>query len=166
MKTIYNKLKLPDLLKPLALMVLFLVIGYHAQSQSSNSPVCEGSTDILLTCAGGVITTCDDIGVPTYPRYSWICTATGFTSTQKNPVIPIGNPKYLEGTYYLTVWYGPGPNDFENGFTTVVFIDPLTPGVASADQSICPNLIPPNPLTCTTFSGGAVINNIIYQWEK
>ncbi len=165
MKTIYNKLKLPVLLKPLALMILFLALVFNARSQSSNSPVCEGSADIQLACSGGVITTCDDIGVPTYPRYSWLCTATGFTSTQKNPTIPIGDPFYLEGTYFLTVWYGPGPNQFENGFTTVVFIDPLTPGIASADQIICPNSIPIDDLTCTIFGGGAGINNIYYYWE-
>lgn len=166
MKTIYNKLKLPDLLKPLAFLVILLMLGYNARSQSSNSPVCEGSSDILLSCSGGVITTCDDIGVPGYPRYSWICTATGFTSTQKNPIIPIGDPYYHEGTYYLTVWYGPGPNDFQNGFTTVVFIDPLVPGTAGNNQTICPGEIPANDLTCTTFAGGAGINNITYTWEK
>lgn len=165
MKTMYTRLKLLDVLKPLALMVVFLFFGYNAQSQSSNSPVCENSSDILLTCAGGVITTCNDIGVPTYPRYSWICTATGFTSTQKNPTIPIGDPYYLEGTYFLTVWYGPGPNDFENGFTTVVFIDPLTPGVASANQTICPGGSLTN-LTSTRFGGGAGYNNVIYTWQK
>jgi len=163
MKTVYTKLRPLDLLKPLVLVILFLISGYNAQSQSSNSPVCQNLDDILLTCAGGVITQCDNYTYSGFPKYSWICTATGFTSTQRNPTIAVGDAYYHAGTYFLTVWWGPGASQFENGFTTVVFVDSLTGGIASANQTICPGGTLTN-LTATPF--GNASGSVTYTWQK
>jgi hypothetical protein len=108
-----------------------------------------------------MITHCDDPGA----TYSWLCTATGFSSTAKNPVIPIGSPYYHEGTYFLTVRYGPNPLDYQNGFTTVVFVNQLEPATdAQPDQAICSGELPPVSLYCSAFGGPdpAFIN---YEWQ-
>jgi hypothetical protein len=165
MKTMYTKLKLLDVLKSLALMVVFLFFGYNAQSQSSNSPICPGPLNpILLTCAGGnFVTTCEKPGA----SYSWYNpTDPTFTSTDKDPQIDFGSIHYVAGTYYLTVkYFESGIWNYQNGFTTVVFIDPLVPSVAGLDQTICPGGSL-TPLTAPTFGGGAGISYITYTWEK
>jgi len=168
MKTIYKKLKLPVLLKPLALMILFLALAFNARSQSSNSPICPTlGTPIFLECTGGVISSC---GIPG-AQYSWVGPGTGlnaWTSTEQNPVILATDVMhYLEGTYWLTVRYGPNPGDVENGFTTVVFTDPvpIIADSAFANQTICPNTTP-DPLTCRPFTGGNGPLTFVYWWEK
>ncbi|MEI7980393.1 MAG: T9SS type A sorting domain-containing protein [Bacteroidota bacterium] len=171
MKTIYNKLKLLDLLKPLALMVLFLVLGYNAQSQSSNSPVCKGEP-IRLFCTGYIITECDGHA---FIQYSWSNEFSSWTESVKNPVIeaklPSGadNPFYKAGTYYLSVKYKDNIGDpwqTQNGETTVVFTLDLIPGDAAADQEVCPATRPVSPLTCTAFTAGSGPAFTYYYWQK
>ncbi|MCK9424159.1 MAG: T9SS type A sorting domain-containing protein [Bacteroidales bacterium] len=168
MKTIYKKLKLIEILKPLALIILLLAFGYTTQSQTSNSPVCKNQQNIELSCAGGVVDKCEANSA----EYSWINNNDpDYTSTEKNPVILIGNQHYRAGTYFLTVRYHIPPDLVtwytQNGHTTVVFIDSLNPaGHAIGDQTICPNTIPPDPLQCERFGAPKSFAWINYQWEE
>ena len=150
------------------LIFFFLAISLcpDVNAQSSNSSICKDEAPITLFCYGGIITICDVTNV----TYSWYCTATGFSTTEKNPVIPIGDPFYEEGTYFLTVtrWSGGTPVEIQNGFTTVVWTKKAVSAEnAGPDQATCPNGTPSDPLTCDRFTGGGLDASLInYIWEE
>ena len=89
-------LKLP------ALIFFLLALSYNVNAQyASPSRVCYGSP-IYLFCGGG-----PGCGVPG-ASYSWSDPMGSWTSSLKDPVIPVSSVGYHTGEFYLSNMYPPG----------------------------------------------------------
>lgn len=139
MKTLYGQLKVLNLLKLPALIFFLLAFSYYASGQSSNSPVCYGSS-IKLYLAGGTVSTVGAVS------YAWIGNSpntAGWSSVDKDPVIPFGTtPGYFGtsttttvGQYAVTVYYADLHSEF--GTVNVAVIPPPNPTIMGGAATVC-----------------------------
>jgi uncharacterized protein (UPF0333 family) len=119
MKTLYLKTTM-KLLRLLPVLIFFmLALSYNARSQTVvKTPLCYGEP-IQLLC--NYTAGCDN----QFATFHWENFSGSWTSSERDPVINVGEVGYATDKFYLSIQFAPPPGGFFGGRVTVTVLAPI-----------------------------------------
>jgi uncharacterized protein (UPF0333 family) len=119
MKTLYLKTTM-KLLRLLPVLIVFmLALSYNARSQAVvKTPLCYGEPiELLCNYTAG----CDNQNA----TFHWENFSGSWTSSERDPVINVGEVGYATDKFYLSIQFAPPPGGFFGGRVTVTVRAPI-----------------------------------------